>query len=375
MKRYDVCIVGAGAAGLAAAASLNNGIRTCLLEKNGIPGRKIMATGGGRCNITNAACAERDLTLEFFKSIGLETYADGEGRYFPYSNYAPDVVEILLSAIDGEHTDIVTDAAVYDVEKAEQPEGGSGYFRVSYRDADTGETSVLEADNVLLAMGGKAAPQFGTTGDGYAIARALGHSVRRVYPVLTAIECGYFRDIKGVRARGKASLYRDGSLLASEMGEIQFTEDGVSGICIFNLTPYIRTDDGESFRDGLGRFSLRLDLAPDFTDEQIGARKDTFGILCGKLAKRVGTEDVKCWELPVKGVKGWKNAQCTAGGVALDEIDMKTMGSMLVDGLFFAGEMIDVQGPCGGYNLQNAWETGIKAARAINANIKSRSCK
>ncbi len=365
MKKYDVCIIGAGASGLAAAASMSDGIKICLMEKNDIPGKKVMATGGGRCNITNAACINKALTLEFFKSLGLETYQDDEGRYFPYSNHAPDVVGILMRAVEGKDVDIITGTVANGIRQVNEKAGDGERFQIEYT-ARGGKKGSVAADNVLLAAGGKAAPQLGTTGDGYGMARALGHRVERVYPILTAIECGDLSDIKGVRAKCRISLYRDRALLISELGEVQFTADGISGICVFDITPYIRAEEGESFIQALRHFSVELDLAPDFDEEEIFRRESTFGILSEKLAQKVGIDELKRWRLPVKGVKGWKQAQCTAGGVTLDEIDMETMESRLVEGLYFSGEIINVQGPCGGYNLQNAWETGIKAASALN---------
>ena len=365
MKKYDVCIIGAGASGLAAAASMSDGIKICLMEKNDIPGKKVMATGGGRCNITNAACINKALTLEFFKSLGLETYQDDEGRYFPYSNHAPDVVGILMRAVEGKDVDIITGTAANGIRQVNEKTGDGERFQIEYT-ARGGKKGSVAADNVLLAAGGKAAPQLGTTGDGYGMVRALGHRVERVYPILTAIECGDLSDIKGVRAKCRISLYRDRALLISELGEVQFTADGISGICVFDITPYIRAEEGESFIQALRHFSVELDLAPDFDEEEIFRRESTFGILSEKLAQKVGIDELKRWRLPVKGVKGWKQAQCTAGGVTLDEIDMETMESRLVEGLYFSGEIINVQGPCGGYNLQNAWETGIKAASALN---------
>lgn len=363
MTEYDVCIIGGGAASLAAAASFDKQIKACILEKNEIPGRKIMATGGGRCNITNAACKDKDLTLDFFESLGMLCFRDDENRYYPYSNHASDVVKILLDAIGSDDTGdtrIITSAA------AEKIVSGSDAFSISLKDTKTCSLYTIKAANVLIASGGKAAPQFGTTGDGYALARDLGHSISRVFPILTGVECGDFRDIKGVRARGRAGLYRGGELLHEESGEIQFTADGLSGICIFNLTPYIKAAEGETFAEALKRFEIRLDLAPDIPADRISRRKSSFGILTEKLAERVGPDMIKDWRMPVLAVKGWKNAQCTAGGVATDEIDMDTMESRLVKGLYFAGEVIDRQGPCGGFNLQNAWETGIRAAEALN---------
>lgn len=352
---YDVCILGGGAAGLAAAASLKKNLKTCLIEKNGILGRKIMATGGGRCNITNEACEHKDSTLDFFKSIGLETYRDEEGRFFPYSNYAPDVAKILSQAALMKKTDIFTDSAVSRAER-----DGEGIFTVF------AGKRVVRSRKLIIAMGGKAAPQTGTTGDGYSLARGFDHRVTRLYPILTPIECGDFSDIKGVRAKGAVSLYRDGEKIAHEKGEIQFTADGISGICVMNLTMKIKAEEGESVKKAFERYWVELDLAPDFSSEEVAGRENSFGILSGKLAERVSRDEMKSWRLPVRGVKGWRNAQCTGGGVALEDIDRESMESKLAPGLYFAGEILDIQGPCGGFNLQNAWETAIAAADHIN---------
>ncbi|MBQ9015574.1 MAG: NAD(P)/FAD-dependent oxidoreductase [Firmicutes bacterium] len=353
-RRYDVCIIGGGAAGLACAASIGHGISTCILEKNEILGRKILATGGGRCNLTNAGCAGVSATLDFFALQGLETCCDSEGRYYPYSECAADVVRVLRDSIDDTYCNIMTSTAVLNVSAREDS------FRV---ETDQGPVT---ADAVVIASGGKAGPQFGTTGDGYRLAKELGHHNTRLYPILTGIECGAFSDLKGIRARGVVRLYRDGEMLGEEKGQIQFTADGVSGICVFNLTPMIRAEEGEKPRDAMRRYELSLDLAPDFTPDQLQKRNSVFGIVTGPLAERLDAETIKDWRLPVRGIKGWREAQCTAGGIRLDEIDPKTQESLLVPGLYFAGEILDIQGPCGGYNLQNAWETGMRAAAAIN---------
>lgn len=359
MTKYDVIIIGGGAAGLAAAASLDNGIKTCILEKNRIPGRKIMATGGGRCNITNEACGQKDIALVFFKSLGLETYSDEEGRFYPYSNQASDVVKVLTDAIKDKNIDMITESEVVSAEY----KGDS--FIVSDAKGRSFSSKVL-----LVAAGGKAAPQLGTTGDGYAIAKTFGHTINKVYPILTGINTGDMKDVKGVRAKGKVSLFKDNEPVASEAGEIQFNEDGISGICVMNLTPYITSEKGEPLDKALARYHIELDLAPDFQPEELSKRKSSFGILSEKLAARVSLEEIKSWRLQVTGVKGWKDAQCTAGGVAINELDMDTMESLKKEALYFAGEVIDVQGPCGGFNLQNAWETGIRAAEAINRRFK-----
>lgn len=359
MKIYDVCIIGGGAAGLITAASLNNKIKKCIIEKNKTLGRKLAATGGGRCNITNEACGGKEIVLDFFKSAGLETYADSEGRYYPYSNQASDVVKILSDKAKLSDTEILSEMTV------EKVECKGDYFLIKC----SGERNV-KAKKVVMASGGKSAPQLGTTGDGYKLLEKLGHTINKLYPVLAGIECGNFKDIKGVRAKGTVTLLKDGAVVASENGEIQFTEDGISGICVFNLTLYITSENGENFIEALKRYKVKVDLAPDFSAEEIAKRESSFGILSQKLAARVAPDMMKNWELPVLGVKGWKVAQCTGGGADLNEIDMETMESKIVSGLYITGELLDYQGPCGGFNLQNAWETGIKAANEINRIFK-----
>ena len=328
MRNYDICIIGGGASGLAAAASLSSHFHTVLLEKNGILGRKIMATGGGRCNITNTACAHCDLTLDFFKSLGMELYHDAEGRYYPYSNQARDVARVLEEAALEKGTEVVLDCGVTKIQKK------ADHFQIF-----SGKRS-FSAKKVILAVGGKAAPALGTTGDGYSLARSMGHETTTIYPILTGIECGDLQKIKGVRARGTVRLFIEDRLLAEETGV--------------------------SVRESLQRYHLELDLAPDFSEKELLHRKSSFGILSYALSQIVSLEDIKAWRLPVRGVKGWKSAQCTAGGIRLDEIDMHTMESRIVPGFYLVGEILDVQGKCGGFNLQNAWETGIRAAQHLN---------
>ena len=360
MRNYDICIIGGGASGLAAAASLSSHFHTVLLEKNRILGRKIMATGGGRCNITNTACTHCDLTLEFFKSLGMELYHDAEGRYYPYSNQARDVVRVLEDAAERKGVDVILQSSVTGIRKKSE-----GFQIVA------GQSS-FSAKKVILATGGKAAPTLGTTGDGYGLSRSLGHETTTIYPILTGIECGNLQDLKGIRARGTVRLFRGEKLLAEETGEIQFTEDGISGICVMNLTMCITADTGVPVRESLQRYHLELDLAPDFSQAELQQRESSFGILSYILSKRVSLEEIKTWRLPIRGVKGWRNAQCTAGGIRLEEVNLRSMESRIVPGLYLTGEILDIQGKCGGFNLQNAWETGIRAAQHINAAIEAR---
>ena len=263
----------------------------------------------------------------------------------------------FLAAIEAaleKGTEVVLDCSVTKIQKK------ADHFQIF-----SGKRS-FSAKKVILAVGGKAAPALGTTGDGYGLARSMGHETTTIYPILTGIECGDLQKIKGVRARGTVRLFIEDRLLAEETGEIQFTEDGISGICVMNLTMHITAEKGVSVRESLQRYHLELDLAPDFSEKELLHRKSSFGILSYALSQIVSLEDIKAWRLPVRGVKGWKSAQCTAGGIRLDEIDMQTMESRIVPGFYLVGEILDVQGKCGGFNLQNAWETGIRAAQHLN---------
>lgn len=380
----DICIIGAGASGLAAAVTAareKKNISVMLIEKKDVPGRKLATTGNGKCNITNIQCTDADDTLLFFESLGIYTRTDEEGRVYPYCSQAKDVVYALVNAAQTAGVEIRTDCTVEKIEK--MPDG----FRIK---TNKGSAS---AKKVLVATGGKAGPQFGTSGDGYTIARSFGHTVERLAPVLTGIETVEdLSDLRGVRVKALVKLLKDDIVIQEEQGEVQFNEDGISGICVMNLSRFIKLEAGETFAEGIRRYSVRLDFVPEITQDKLE----------DMLAKRVGlgldnsenlllsilpqqlrsyifkhvydirendlcklASAVKGFRLNVKGTKGWKTAQCTAGGVNLGEINMDTMESGLVNGLYFAGEVIDYDGPCGGYNLQNAWITGIKAGRAM----------
>ncbi len=388
----DLCIVGGGASAMAAAitaAGENPKMSICVLEKKDSLGKKLAATGNGKCNLSNMACHNASGTLEFFSSIGILTRSDEQGRIYPYSQQARDVVRSLELQIKEHSIQVKTSSPVQEIKPV--CDGFSVIFRGGR----------LNAKNVLLATGGKAAPQFGTSGDGYVMAKKLGHTVTRLAPALTGIETAEdIAELKGVRVKGCAFLQKDGQLLRKETGEIQFTEDSISGICIFNLSRLLRLREGESFAEGMSRFQLSLDFLPEWESveviELLKGRCKILGMkteelllsivpkpLALRLLREVGIETgleaaeltgerigrlgayLKGWKLSVKGTRGWKTAQCTAGGIALEEIHLPAMESKLVPGLYFSGEIIDFDGPCGGFNLQNAWETGIRAGKAV----------
>lgn len=390
---YDIFIIGAGAAGMAAAAAAakhNPDMRICIAEKNAQPGKKLAATGNGRCNITNTACSASADVRQFLADIGIVTKEENAGRVYPYSEQASQVVRAFISHLEARGAEVVCGAPVSKIACTEE-----GNFVVKAGDRS------FETRQLLIACGGKAAPVFGTTGDGYAFAKQFKHSIRRLAPVLThlqAADAAAAVSLKGIRAKGRIALLRDDEKLTEEEGEIQFTGTGVSGIAVFNLSRYFRIGENESPAEAFKRFSVLInfmpDYRPDMIEDMLAAKLRLPGmdrehlldtIVDARLAHaiyerceaRLGSDRTEetylhllagilcAFPIKLAGAGGWKDAQCTAGGVALDEIDMRTMESKLKRNLYFAGEIIDYDGPCGGYNLQNAWETGIRAGIAM----------
>lgn len=379
----DLCIIGCGAAGMAAAVAYGMTApdgEVCILEKKEKPGRKLLATGNGRCNLSNMSCRNVDRTLDFFSSIGVITKADEEGRVYPASGSAVDVLTAMEKQLQAGNTKIITDMAVDSVEK-----DGDGFL--------IGKE--IRSARVIIASGGKAGPQFGSTGDGYAIAKSLGHSVNRVYPALTGLESDDAEGLHGVRVKGKAVLMKKGAVIAEESGEIQFNDHGFSGICVMDLSRHVTLDGETGFRD----YTMRIVTGPERPEDLLGQRRTIKGLTAGdmlltiintqladlileragiiknrpigdvtdseieKIAFQMNNLDFK-----IRGARGWRKAQCTAGGVPYDQVNEDTMESKIVKGLYFAGEIMDYDGPCGGFNLDHAWNTGIRAGRAA-ANV------
>lgn len=378
----DIIIIGAGASGLAAAiTAARTNPQTCILilEKKDAPGKKILATGNGRCNITNASCRGYRETLRFFESVGLLIREEEAGRMYPYTGRAGDVVRALVRTAKALGVTILCDA---EVAAASHTEGG---YSVSLSDGRE-----FSCRKLLIAGGGKAGPQYGTSGDAGRLAKSLGHKLTRLAPALTSIEvAGFEGKLKGLRAKARVSLYFSGGaepvLLGSDEGEVQFTERGISGICVFNLSRLISLEDGKNFED----YEVWLDFVPDMDAGTLeSCIKDRYkiegmtesDILSGIVDDRISEQilkladlnsayelawQIKEYKLRISGAGGWKNAQCTRGGVPLGEVDGETMESKLSPGLYFSGEVLDFDGPCGGFNLQHAWETGIAAGKAM----------
>ncbi len=459
-KPYDICIIGAGASGLAAAleaGDANRDARILLVEKNDAPGRKIRATGNGRCNISNLQAEDADTAQIFFRKWGIATRTYPGGLIYPYSESAADVTELLIRQVMALGIELRTNATVTALEtyaaareestsgdfegdfeweesvqeefgrveceqeergraesigaahgrRGERKDGAEYAFRIQME--ENGKKYWVLAQSVILATGGKAGPQYGTIGDGYRFLRKLGHTVRSTIPVLTPVDCAEddCKNLAGIRAKGHIHLSRkspEGWMdIFSEEGEIQFTSYGLSGICVFNMTRHMRFDRDE----GLNVFRVTIDLCPDldvraFLLEQRAAARNGHrsvtaadvmaSLLRRKLVKVIFrranvSEDAVLADLSDEvvealvqnihemtfrptGVHGWKEAQCTSGGVLPNELDAKTGESRICPGLYVTGELQDYDGPCGGYNLNHAWNTGISAGRAAAARIR-----
>ncbi len=387
MLHTDICVIGGGASGMVGAISASSHDNTVMIiEKKSRLGSKLRATGNGRCNMDNIAIKGWENNSVFFASLGISTRTDVEGRIYPYSEDANDVANLLESHIKALGVTVHLNSHVKSVERMEDSK-----FKIVFQRTDINEEFVVEAEKLLLATGGKSYPQFGTTGDGYKMARKLGHTVSKLIPVLSSVQV--VEDIKGtglsgVRAKGRVSLLYRGESVFSEYGEVQFSDLGISGICVFNMTRFMNIPNGKDVEDGLVDYEIIVDFAPDIhssevrklIDYKINVLKQTEELSLStlvkpKLAKAIATKklggddvvkQIKAMKFTPKKINGWKYAQVTRGGVLLSEIDSRTMESKLVKNLFFAGEVTDYDGPCGGYNLHNAWATGILAGNSMH---------
>ena len=398
----EVIIIGGGASGLmAAVTAARNGHTVTLLERQARVGRKLLATGNGRCNLTNRnmalsfyhgqspafirpafAALDQNATLDFFHHLGLLTTAEDSGRVYPYSDQAGSVVDVLRFAADAAG---VMPRTGFEVTGLKRTRSG---FLVS----SAGEES-LTADRVIVCCGGMAGGKLGGTRSGYELLQALGHSVTKLYPALVQIKTDntYVKALKGVRANADLRLCRGQTSVAASRGEVQFTEFGVSGPAVFELSRAAATEKGP--------LVLHADLLPQISLSDVEAllrqritsmqELTTENLLAGMLHNRLGRTilryagfgltdpitalsprdlqtiavSIKDFRLPVIGVLGFDGAQVTAGGIRTAEFDPATLQSRLVPGLYAAGEVLDIDGDCGGYNLQWAWSSGYLAGQ------------
>ena len=399
----DVIIIGGGASGMMAAlAAAENGCRVTLLERQSRVGRKLLATGNGRCNLTNhnasparyhggdGFCAYAldafnvGATLQFFASLGLLTVAEDSGRVYPMSNMAGSVLDVLRYALERPDIEVVTGQAVSSAKKT------SGGFTVRT------ETNTFHAEKLILAAGGCAGSKVGGVMDGYRLAKMLGHHRTVLYPSLVQLRTDptYPRALKGIKAECGIAILRGGERVAENRGEVLFTEYGVSGPAVFDLSRQISTGG-----DGI---ALHLDFLPGWSREDTLAwlhsrrtalsRQEAGALLTGSVHPRLGRmlckaaginggaaisevtdrqlealcRRVRDLALPVTGTCGFDQAQVTAGGLRTGEFDPQTMESRLAPGFYACGEVLDVDGDCGGFNLQWAWASGRLAGRLLS---------
>lgn len=393
-----VGIIGAGASGMAAAlaASANPGVQVKLFERQARVGKKLLATGNGRCNLTNihadgnsyhgqdysfAAPALEQLgtaaTLEWFRKLGLYTVTEESGRVYPYSDQANSVVDVLRLALDKPNISLFTG---FDVQRIKK---GQDCFLLS-----NGEDEHC-CDKLIIACGGLAGTKLGGSISGYKLLGKFGHRVTKLRPALVQLKCAWkgVVSLKGVRANCNIRIMRDGVLFNQSTGELQFTDYGLSGPVIFEVS-----------RDvcyGPGSWIACLDMLPGYTEHDLKKeleRRKYMGLpveelLTGILHNRLGrvltkaagisfspdasilTERqlddvvrmVKSFEIELTEPLGMDSAQVTAGGVVTDDFDGNTMESKLIPGLYACGEVLDIDGDCGGYNLQWAWSSGYVA--------------
>jgi predicted Rossmann fold flavoprotein len=401
----DVAVIGGGPAGMMAAlAASAAGRKTVLLERMDRVGKKLLATGNGRCNLANQNMAldrfhggKPDLirsvlsqfgleeTLSFFESLGLEVKSDETGRIFPATDRASTVLDLLRFEL---HQRGVGETCETEVEAVRTL--GCG-FRLNSK-----THSLVECRSVILAAGGKAAPGLGSNGSGFTLALSMGHAVARPRPSLVQIrtEDKSLKRLKGVRIEAGVALMEGENAVHAESGEILFTDDGLSGIPVLNLSRYV-----EPIMKRGKTLLLQIDLFPRRNENALtealekrfrtlGHRNtgdaclglidkrmipfllETTGLNSSAPARAAASAEVrrfaqrlKRWPLAVAGIRSWNEAQVTAGGVETDGVDPATLESKIVHGLFFAGEVLDVDGDCGGYNLQWAWSSGFVAGK------------
>lgn len=404
---YNLAIMGAGASGIAAALTVKKlapQLSTVIFEKKERAARKLAATGNGRCNISNSGCGDLETVREFLEDVGIILRQESDGRLYPYCEDAQNVAELMLSRAAAAGAEILLNN---DVKRVEADRKGGFLLFVE----EKGEQRLYSADRLLIAAGGKSYPSMGTTGDGYALARRLGHSVTALAPGLTAVcvrgsDAEELRRLAGTRVKGSARLFFANKELACERGELQFRRDSLSGICIMNLSnlikPRRRAENGAAAETGLSfeGYRIELDMADGLSAEELKrylrrvSRKEAMSCAdilrpllkdkaAGAVLARLGltaeaeasaldearlaaaADLIKAFSFEVEGLAGWKEAQVTCGGVYEDEVDPNTMESRLLPGLYFCGEVLDYAGPCGGYNLHHAWLTGLYAGRAI----------
>jgi len=404
METFELAVIGAGPAGLMAAGTASQkGRKVILLEKNEFIGRKILATGNGRCNLTNknisagnyhgasAIFIESILgkfnqaqTMNFFESLGITLKEEDRGRIFPRSNQALTIVEAFKSVIEESGIILKTSMAVKYVSKG-------SCFIIKTEDGQS-----FEAKNLILSTGGKAAFQFGSSGDGIFWASKLGHRIVPIFAALVPIETreAWVKEVQGIKIEAKITTKVDNKTIQKSIGDCLFTQFGLSGSAVMaqagEISPLLGTNSVKIF----------IDIYPEITEQHLDQKLEQIfknntwktlnnclmglfpsklvpvilslaGVDQNKNASKILKADrqrivqcIKGMELTVKKIRPLKEAQVSRGGIDTAEIDQNTLESKLVKGLYFAGEIMDVDADSGGFNLQWAWSSGFVAGQS-----------
>ena len=394
-------IIGGGASGMAAAlaAAEDSSNQVILFERQARVGRKLQATGNGRCNLSNLHADGTGYhgdhpefvqyamqtfsvaaTLRWFKDLGLYTVAEGSGRVYPYSDQANSVVDVLRFGLQKKNIELKTGFEVIRAKRS-----GDGFTVESSEEK-------ISCDKLIVACGGLAGTKLGGSMAGYKLLRGFGHHCTKLRPTLVQLKSSWSGcvSLKGVRANCHVQILHDGECHAESRGELQFTEYGLSGPVIFEVS----RDACQS----AGTWTASLNFLPNESAEALEAELLRRGerdlpaeeLLTGMLHNRLGRVllqaagirgqrpaqelsrleirdicgKIQAFEVPLTQTMGMDSAQVTAGGIVTSEFDGLTMESRLVPGLYACGEVLDIDGDCGGYNLQWAWSSGRLAGRS-----------
>lgn len=404
----NVVVIGAGASGLMAAiTAARRGAKVTILEQKDRIGKKILSTGNGRCNFTNLAQEPQFYRSEnesfpwkiiekfpaqnviaFFLELGIYS-KNRNGYMYPHSDQATAVLDVLRMELERLHVCVLTEHKCIQIIPSKKG------FKIQTNQG------VIKADKVILSAGSKAAPVTGSDGSGYGLAKDLGHHLVPVLPALVQLRCkeNFYKAIAGVRVNGTVSLYLDNACVAKDTGEIQLTNYGISGIPVFQVSRYAALGLYQK-----KKVTAQLNFMPEFTEKQfhdfllnrVKSRPEKtveeflIGIFHKKLCdlfikcasidkkKQVGTctaeeihrleKLIQQFEVEVKETNSFEQAQVCAGGIDTTEVQEETLESRYIPGLYFTGEILDVDGICGGYNLQWAWSSGYVAAMNATAN-------
>jgi len=414
MEKKVIAVIGGGASGFAAAINAamtsKDNIEVIILEKMDRVGKKILATGNGRCNITNINASTQYYhgknmkfiktvlenytvkdTLNFFENLGVLPKIEDEGRVYPYGNQASGVLDVLRLKAENLGIKEICDFEVSSLKK----QGNKFILNDKKGKKQT-------ADKVIVTAGGKASPNLGSDGSGYKLMTSLGHSCTELFPALVQIKSSsnYVKALNGVKVNAAASVMRNKKILRKEKGEVLFTEYGLSGILIMQLSRLVAEHFINKNTKG-EEIAVVLDLMPEYDKDKLfdilqrrvneQGWKSLESFFNGMFNKKIGqavlkaaeitplsrlaetlnkteienvVKIIKEWSFTATGVMNWSNAQVTAGGIKTEEFNPATMESNKVKGLYAAGEILDVDGDCGGFNLQWAWSSGAIAGRS-----------